>query len=165
MVIDMAAARSVAKTAAAPVIAAGTVLVVLAVWVLLGGFGSVARERIDVLDARMPLPSTPGLTAVYLTIQDSGAQGDELTAASAPGVHETMLMGDVKLAGAGEMKRIDAISIPANGSVSLGPYTADIALEGVGGSLRVGQTVELTLTFRTLGTVTVPVRVAPSGTA
>ena len=153
---------SVAKAAAAPVMAAAVVLGVLVVWVLTGAFGTVARERIEIADARAPLPTTPGLTAVYLTMSDTGAEGDELLSAETSGARTTMLTGDRERDGAGAMTQLAGITIPAHGKVELGPYTEDIMLEGVR-PLHVGQTVMLTLTFRTLGTVTVPVNVVAPG--
>jgi copper(I)-binding protein len=151
-----------AKAAAAPTAAAALVLGVLIVWVLSGAFGTVARERIEIADARAPLPTSPGLTAVYLTVSDTGAEGDELVSAQAADAQTTMLTGEREHGGAGVMTRLTGITIPAHGSVTLGPYTEDIMLEGVR-PLRVGQTVTLILTFRTLGTLTVPVNVVAPG--
>lgn len=156
------AVRSAAKAAALPAAVGAAVLALLAVWVLGGGFDTLARERIEVVDARAPMPSTPGLTAVYLTITDSGAASDELIGASTPAAHEAMIMGEQQVEGGGVMQRLPAVSIPAHGSVSLGPYTDDIMLQDPG-SLHVGESVTLTLTFRTLGTVDVPVRIVAPG--
>lgn len=155
--------RSAAKAAALPAAAASVVLIVLAAWVLGGGFGTITREHLEILDARVPLASTPGLTAVYLTVRDTGAEGDELLSASSPGVHDAMLMGEHDVAGAGVMERVDGIAIPAHGSVALSPFADDITLEGTG-PLRVGRTVTLTLTFRNVGTVTVSALVVAPGT-
>ena len=153
---------SVVKAAAPPVAAAAVVLTVLVVWLLTGAFGTVARERIEIADARAPLPTTPGLTAVYLTVRDTGAEDDELLSAEASGVQTTMLTGNQERDGAGVMTRLTGIAIPAHADVELGPYTEDIMLEGVR-PLHVGQTMTLTLTFRTLGTLTVPVSVVAPG--
>lgn len=153
---------SAAKAAAAPALAAAVVLGVLVVWVLTGGLGTVARERIEIADARAPLPTTPGLTAVYLTVSDTGAEGDELLSAEASGAQTTMLTSNQEHGGAGVMTQLTGITIPAHGVVELGPYTEDIMLEGVR-PLRIGQSMTLTLTFRTLGTLTVPVSVVAPG--
>lgn len=159
MKVHVAAAS---KAVAAPVAAAALVLGLLVVWVLSGGFGTIARERIEIADARAPLPTTPGLTVVYLTVTDTGADGDELLAASATEARTGMLMGNQDSGGAGVMTRLAEIPIPAHGSTALGPYTRDIMLENVA-TLHVGQSLTLTLTFRTLGTLTVPVRVVAPG--
>ena len=141
----------------------GVVLGLLAVWVLAGGFGTVARERIVVTGARAPLPSTPGLTAVYLTITDAGATSDELVGASTPAAHQTMLMGEHPGHGAGAMQRVAGVLIPAHGSVALGPFADDDIMLLDAGSLRLGETVTVSLTFRTLGTIAVPVRIVAPG--
>jgi copper(I)-binding protein len=157
--------RELARGALAPLIAAAVVLALLAGWVATGGFGTIARERITVLDAAVAMPSTPGLTAAYLTISDSGAHADELVSVATPDAQESMLMGDSKSAGAGVMRQLTGIAVPAHSTVTLGPYTTDIQLTGLGtAKLKLGGTIPLTLTFRDLGPVTVQARIVAPGT-
>lgn len=157
--------RELARGALAPLIAAAVVLALLAGWVATGGFGTIARERITVLDAAVAMPSTPGLAAAYLTISDSGAHADELVSVATPDARQSMLMGDSQASGAGVMRQLTGIAIPAHSTVTLGPYTTDIQLTGFGAAkLKLGGTIPLTLTFRDLGPVTVQARIVAPGT-
>lgn len=158
----ISALSSGVTAAAVPASAGASVLVLLTGWVLAGGFGTLAREHIDVLDARIPRPSTPGLTALYLTLRDTGPEADALIAVSTPDARVAMLMADRDADGSGVMEHVASITVPAHGAVALGPYTLDIVLEDTG-TLHVGQDVPLTLTFRTLGTVTADARVVAAG--
>lgn len=158
--------REAARGAIAPLLAAGVVLALLAGWVATGGFGTIARERITVQGAAVVVPSTPGLTAAYLTISDDGAHSDELVSVSTPVATQSMLMGESESAGAGVMRQLGGIAVPAHASVTLGPYTEDVQLSGISASqLTLGRTIPLTLTFRNLGPITVQARVIASGTS
>ena len=157
--------RELARGALAPLVAVAVVLALLVGWVVGGGFGTIAREKITVLNAAVAMPSTPGLTAAYLTISDSGAHADELVSVATPAARQSMLMGDSQAAGAGVMRQLTGIAVPEHSTVTLGPYTDDVQLTGVGSAeLKFGATIPLTLTFRDLGPFTVQARVVAPGT-
>jgi len=147
-----------------PVSAAVLLICVLTAWVTSGGFGTVARVRIAVADATVPVPATPGLTAAYLTIRNSGDEADELLSVSTTSAGQTMLADNASTDGSGSMTRLSGIEVPAHGSVSLDPFGTDVMLMNAH-PLHVGQTVTLVLDFREAGEVTVQATVTAPGTA
>jgi copper(I)-binding protein len=155
-----AAVRSVGP----PLSAALLLIVVLSCWVTSGGFGTIARVRISVVDATVPMPATPGLTAAYLTIDNSGDKPDELLSVQTASAGRTMLAQNSSSGPSGTMKEIQGIAVPAHGSATLGPFGVDVMLSDTR-PLHVGQVVTLILTFRTVGQVTVQAAVTPPGTA
>jgi copper(I)-binding protein len=60
-----------------------------------------------------------------------------------------------------KMWLVDAVDVPAGGTVALAPHGAHIMLVGLKAPLKAGQTFPLTLTFEKSGTVTVEVTVEP----
>jgi hypothetical protein len=161
-----ARAGELARAAAAPVIAAALLLALLYGWVADDGMGTLARVRLQISAAIVPMPATPEATAAYLTIRNTGAEADELLSASTASAASTMLAANAAApgAGAGAMTQLGGIPVPAHGSVTLGPYADDITLMSPA-KLSVGQTVVLVLDFRVVGQVTVDATVAPVGTA
>jgi copper(I)-binding protein len=147
-----------------PVSAAILLICVLTSWVASGGFGTVARVRIDVVSATVPVPATPGLTAAYLTIRNNGDEADELLSVTTPSAGQTMLAENSATGASGAMTRLSGIEVPAHGSADLGPFGTDIMLMDAR-PLHVGQTVTLVLDFREAGEVTVQATVTPPGTA
>lgn len=157
---------SLLRGAAAPVIAGLVLLGLLCFWVAGGGFGTLARERLQVTGAIVPVPAAAGQTAVYLTIANTGAQADELLSVTTNAAAGAMLTGNAVGAGksAGSMTELSGITVPAHGTVVLGPFADDIMLMRPQ-HLAVGASIELTLHFRVLGEVAVTARVVPPGTA
>jgi copper(I)-binding protein len=151
--------------AVAPPLTAGVVLIgALSGWVASGGLGTIARVRLQVVDATVPVPATPGITAAYLTIRNSGADADELISVRTASAAQSMLNKNSDNGTSGEMTAIGEVEVPAHGSVTFGPFGLDIMLMNPR-PLHVGQTVTLVLGFRTAGDVTVQATVTPPGTS
>ena len=109
-----------------------------------------------ITDAWIRVPTGAGQqTAAYLTIANNGGETEVLTAISSSGatgctLHETS-MDSSGMAG---MHMIDRLEIPGHGMVKLEPGGYHVMMEGVG-SLKVGDKVELSLTFQHAGVVKV----------
>ena len=151
------------RTVGPPVSAAALLICLLTCWVVSGGFGTVAQVRLDVVGATVPVPATPGLTAAYFTVRNSGDQSDELISVRTADAAQSMLIENPTGGASGRMTPIQGVDIPAHGSATFGPFGDDIMLTGVP-QLKVGQTVTLVLTFRDVGDVTVQATVTPPGT-
>jgi copper(I)-binding protein len=156
-------ARGLVRAGAAPV-ACGLVLVaVLGSWVAAGGGGTIARVRVQVTLAAIPMPSfteagAPALTsATYLTIRNLSASPDVLLSASSPAAVRVVLVRGPGAAARG------GLSLPAAGTLTLSPFGPDLVLTGPR-QLEAGEQVPLILRFRHAGTVTVEASVTPPGT-
>ncbi len=98
--------------------------------------------------------------AAYLTLRNEGAEPDALVEATTPAaghamLHETTLSAD----GVARMGHVDALEIPPGGAATLAPGGLHLMLMDLSAPLREGETVALTLRFRSGGeaTVTAPV--------
>jgi copper(I)-binding protein len=164
-----AAARSraadLARAAVAPLACSVILVVLLAAWVVSGGGGEVSRVRIQVTQAAVPMVYyTSGAAgknaAAYLTIRNLTQVADVLVSASSPAAARVVLTRAVTqhpAAAAG------GLAIPAGGSISLSPFSADLVLIRPR-ALASGETVLLRLRFRHAGVVTVAASVTPPGT-
>ena len=157
------ALASAIRTVGPPVSAAALLICILTYWVVGGGFGTIAQVRLDVTGATVPAPATPGITAAYFTVRNSGDQPDELLSVSTADAARSMLIENPTSGPSGRMTELQGVTIPAHGSATFGPFGDDIMLTGVP-ELKAGQTVTLILTFRDVGEVTVPAAVTPPGT-
>jgi copper(I)-binding protein len=147
----------------APVICAAVLIGLLSAWVATGGAGTVSRVTIRVGQAAVTLPSSsaPGQAGTYLTITNLGGPDTLLSARSQAGGKVAFVRHNGSAAGPGTAMR--QVAIPAHGTLSLSPLGLDIVLQDPG-SLTVGGTVPLVLTFRHAGRVTVYATVTPPGT-
>lgn len=151
--------------AAGPPLAAGALLLgLLAGWVGLGGFGTLVRERLEVTGATVPVPASPGVTAAYLTISNTGADADQLLAVSTGAARQALLTRNTVNGASGGMIGLSALTVPGHGSVALGPFGTDIMLVDPG-PLTAGHTVTLHLEFRRAGTLTVNALITAPGSA
>lgn len=157
------ALASLIRTVGPPVTAAAVLICLLTYWVVSGGFGTIAQVRISVTDATVPAPATPGATAAYLTIHNTGAEPDELLSVRTSAAARSALINNPTSGASGTMNVLQGIDVPAHGTATLGPFGDDVMLTGVR-KLTVGETVTLTLTFRHIGDVTVTATVTPPGT-
>jgi len=106
-----------------------------------------------------------GTGGAFLTIRNAGTQADRLLSAATPlartvEIHETIRDGDVS-----RMRPVQALDVPAGGSVALRPGGAHVMLVGLTEALRPGATLPLTLTFERAGRVEVQVAVQAAGAA
>lgn len=105
-------------------------------------------------------PPTAMALAAFMTLENDGDAERRLIRADAPGFDRVELHRSVEVDGVHQMKRQDAIRIPANGSTTLQPGGYHVMLIGVQTPKRAGDEVPLTLVFDDGEemTVTVPVR-------
>jgi copper(I)-binding protein len=151
------------RGALAPVICAAVLIALLSAWVATGGVGTVSRVTIRVGQPAVNLPSpfAPDQAASYLTITNLGGP-DTLLSARSPTADRVVF---VRHAGSAAGPGVDVrqVPIPARSTLSLSPLGLDIVLVDPG-SLSVGGSVKLVLTFRNAGQVTVYAAVTPPGT-
>lgn len=93
--------------------------------------------------------------ALYLTIANTGDAPDHLIKATGDiakniELHTVIKNGDVM-----EMRPVEAIEVPAKGSVKLMPGGFHVMLIGLNRDLKVGDTLDVTLQFEKAGTVPV----------
>lgn len=122
----------------------------------------VGGVRIENPFAR-PSAGTAGAGAAYMTIR-GGAAGDKLIAASAVAVagkaelHDHIHEGNVM-----RMRKVEAIDVPAQGTVELKPGGLHVMLMSLKKPLKTGDGFDLVLTFEKAGAVTVKVPVLTMG--
>jgi periplasmic copper chaperone A len=110
--------------------------------------------------------------AAYLTIENTGSAADALIGASSPAattveVHETVVMGSPAPGASGDsgmmgMQPVKRLEIPAGGTVELKPGSYHIMLIGLKQDLKVGDSIEITLTFEKVGEIKVTATVRES---
>jgi copper(I)-binding protein len=93
--------------------------------------------------------------AVYMTIANSASVADRLVKVETAAAATAELHSAAMVNGVMEMRKIDGVDVPANGSVELKPGGFHVMLIGLKADLAVGGTVELTLTFEKAGAVAV----------
>jgi hypothetical protein len=103
----------------------------------------------------MNMGGTGAVSAAYMLIKNAGNQADQLIGVSCDSAataetHQTTVVNDVA-----QMVHVAAIDVPANGSVELKPGSYHIMLMQLKHDLVAGQTVTLTLAFKSGVTVTV----------
>jgi copper(I)-binding protein len=158
-------AADLARAAIAPLVCSAILVVLLVAWVVSGVGGEVSRVRIQVTQAAVPMvayttSSAAGKNAAaFLTIRNLTQVADVLISASSPAAARVVLTRTVTrhpAAAAG------GLAIPAGGSISLSPFSADLVLIRPR-ALVSGETVLLRLRFRHAGVVTVAASVTPPG--
>jgi copper(I)-binding protein len=114
--------------------------------------------------ARASLGQT-GTSAVYMTLEASGEQGDRLVAAATPVATGAELHAHVMEGGVARMRPVAAIEIAPGEPTVLAPGGLHIMLTGLGEKLVEGDTLPLSLTFEHAGTVAleVPIRGVGAG--
>ncbi|MFO7808306.1 copper chaperone PCu(A)C [Guyparkeria sp.] len=134
-----------------------TALVALALAML----APAAHAEISVEDPWVAeAPPTAMALAGFMTIENSDDVDRKLVGAEAPGFDRIELHRSVEVDGVHQMKREDAILVPANGSATLAPGGYHVMLIGLQEPKRAGDRIPLTLIFDDGEemTVTVPVR-------
>lgn len=110
-------------------------------------------------------PTPPGLNlgVVYLTITNTGQDGDALVAASTPAAGRVELHTHVQEDGVMKMRPVARIAVPARGTVTLAPGGDHLMLFDLPAPMTAGQRFPVTLSFETAGDVTVEATVLPMG--
>jgi copper(I)-binding protein len=107
----------------------------------------------------LPMPTTGGTSAAYMTLTNRGAPdvllGVATEAAEAAELHSMEMRDNVML-----MRPVGQIELPANGQIQLRPGGLHLMLIGLRRELVAGERVKLTLTFQNAGAIEVeaPVR-------
>jgi copper(I)-binding protein len=136
-----------------------------AAWTALAAGTLLASAGALVIETPWARATPPGATvgAGYLVIRNTGTTGDRLVGASTPAaamveIHETRMTD-----GEMQMRPVEALDIPAGGSVRLKPGGLHFMLMDLGTPLVAGTRVPLTLQFTGAGQVRVELAVAPAG--
>lgn len=121
---------------------------------------------IDVRDA-WARETAPGQTsgAAYLTIINSGSNGDKLLSVTGPGARMAMLHGSSNTGGVMAMRMMSDLPIPGTQTVRLAPLGTHIMLTGLTGPLHAGDRIPLTLHFAHAGTRQVDAAVLAAGSS
>lgn len=105
--------------------------------------------------------------AVFMILQNTGGADDALTSARTDvadivEIHENSINNDN---GRMMMRKIEKITVPANGMEVLEPKGKHIMLLGLKQALKEGTNFSLSLTFTNAGVISVPVKIVPAGSA
>jgi len=105
-------------------------------------------------------PPTAMALAGFMTLENSDAVDRKLVRADAPGFDRVELHRSMEVDGVHQMKRQDAIVVPANGTATLAPGGYHVMLIGVQEPRRAGDEIPITLVFEDGEemTVSVPVK-------
>jgi copper(I)-binding protein len=95
----------------------------------------------------------------FMTLRNSGATADALVGVKSPVAARAELHTHIKDGDIMRMRQIEAIDVPAGGSVSLQPGGLHVMLIELKQPLKQGEAFPLTLTFATAGTMTIEVPV------
>jgi copper(I)-binding protein len=164
-----------ARSAAPPLACAVVLVGLLSAWVAGGGAGTVARVRVEVSAAAVPMRgysaavvAADKLAPVYLTIRNLAGTADELTGISSPAARRIILVSGARAGGTSDGERLPGpvarqLRIPAHGTLTLSPLGADAVLVDPAPYERDGS-VRLTLTFRNAPPVTISAAVTAPGT-
>lgn len=143
---------------------AGAALAVVAATTVLVACGSSkaalsSTPSIKVTAARTPLPASPDVGAVYLTIKNDSSEPDVLLSATSDVSPQTMLHKDVTTGATEEMVPAGPITIGAGQTLVLQPGGYHLMLMNLNRHLAVGNTIHVTLDFTRAGDVSVTVPV------
>ena len=123
-----------------------------------GSAGSATPGPMSVHDAWVRAPMAGAMTAGYLVMDNATGQADALTAATISGATSvTLHRTTTDASGMSGMSPVDAIHIPAGGTVTLQPGGFHLMIDGL--AAKAGDKVQLRLTFEHAGTITVQAEV------
>jgi copper(I)-binding protein len=100
---------------------------------------------------------------VYLTIQNTGKEDDQLIAASSPVARKVALFALAEKKGILGLRKVTGIKIAAQSTVTMLPRDTFLMLSGVRAGMKVGKRIPVTLTFRSAGAITVRALIVPKG--
>jgi periplasmic copper chaperone A len=101
------------------------------------------------------MPGAAGNSAVYMTITNGTSAADRLVKAATDIATSTELHTASMVNGVMEMRPVEAIDLPANGTFLLQPGGYHVMLVGLKSDLKVGAVFDVTLTFDKAGVTTV----------
>jgi copper(I)-binding protein len=126
-----------------------------------GGAALSSGPKIEVIAARSPLPASPDVGAVYLTIKNESSRPDVLLSATSNVATQTMLHREVVTGAIEEMVPSGPVTIGPGQSLVLSPDGYHLMLMNLERHLAVGQEIQVTLVFRRAGRIVVNVPVVP----
>jgi periplasmic copper chaperone A len=148
-----------ARAAAGPVICAVVLIGLLFAWVVGGGDGTLTRVQLQVTAAAVPIraftaqkAATIHTAETYLTIKNLTGTADELIAVRSPDAESTTFI--VRTSVGGKQTSVSGFTVPAHGTLTLGPYGDDVLLQNPR-PYESSQDVPLTLVFRDAGQITI----------
>ena len=119
--------------------------------------GDGTAARISVTHAYIPLPASPDMAVAYFDLSNRGGSADRLVGVSSPSVQSAELNQSTTTS----MHSIDGVDVPAHGEAQLARGGTHVMLMGLSPAPKVGQTIELKLSFQHTGTITVEATVQP----
>ncbi|PNE30120.1 hypothetical protein AF335_30600 [Streptomyces eurocidicus] len=148
------------RAALVPLLAAAVTLGGLGAWTLSGAAARPATVTVD--DARILLPFGADDTAAFFRIRNTGDVADELVDVDVPDAGGTMLSRTVVERGAGSMRMLTSVPVPAGGTLEMSPHGLDVMVVRPP-RLRLGERLPVTLRFRESGAVRVEALVVRAG--
>ncbi len=116
-----------------------------------------ATPHLSVRDAYIPVPASPDVAAVYLTIRNTGGQADALLSARTDAAPEAMMHRD----NGTTMIMLTSVPVPAHGQAEFARSDRHIMLDPLRRRLVQGDRVSLTLHFQRSADLTISVPVRP----
>ncbi|MFD7628717.1 copper chaperone PCu(A)C [Streptomyces sp. NPDC059851] len=143
-----------ARAALAPAVACLAALVGLTAWTTAGAAGSPPRIEVGLGHVFLP-PAEEERTAASFRVTNIGGADDQLVSVTSPAVEEAVLSRHERVgAGAGTLRVVDSVDIPAGGSVDMTPSTLDVTVK-VRARWQGGEAIPFVLHFRRSGPVDV----------
>lgn len=109
----------------------------------------------------METPPTAKTAAGYMTIANHADEADRLIEVRADFPSVELHVSEVDAAGVARMRALEAIDIPAGGSVTLAPRGMHVMFLDLAAPLRDGDRIEATLVFERAGAVPIVFEVEP----
>ena len=124
---------------------------------ILASTPGVLASDVMVMDAfaRASAVSTAKAGAVYMTLTNQGAVPDRLLKITTPAAASASLHESAEKDGVASMRPVEALEIPAGGSVELKPGGYHVMLMGLKAPLKKGDMIMLQLNFEHAGLVDV----------
>ncbi|GAA2712040.1 MULTISPECIES: copper chaperone PCu(A)C [Streptomyces] len=141
---------SAARAALVPAAAGALALAGLTAWAASGAAGRPASVTVE--EARVLVPFGSDDTAALLRLRNSGDVDDELIGVDVPTAGGAMLSRTVVRNGAGTMRMVHSVPVPARRTLVMSPHTVDVMVYRPP-ALRVGDRLPYVLRFRESGTV------------
>ena len=95
----------------------------------------------------------------YFTLHNNGSMDVVLTGASTPACGSLMLHKSEMTGGMSSMHHVDEVAVPAGGSIAFAPGGYHLMCLNAGPAIEPGGKIEVTLTFKDGGKLTVPFEV------
>jgi periplasmic copper chaperone A len=131
------------------------------------GHRSEAQARVGEIAVSSPWARATAPTArtggAYMALSNSGSASDRLLAVSTPVAGRAELHTHLSTDGIMRMRPVDAVEIPAGGSVELAPGGYHVMLMDLKQPLVQGTSFPMSLSFERAGTIQVNVQVGSAG--